>query len=291
MFWFLGQEACGIIAPWSGMESTPLALEGKAPASGPPGKSHLNSSLSVTSYLLSVLRKSPSPHFFTCSMQVTSSTYITGMLRRLKGVIGVHAQPLPGTSTRHMRVHKIIYIQCAVLSAKSYDLPTIPPLLWRPVLQPSKGGVCFSLSWIWAALWFALIKWSDIVPIPAQAWRDLVAPTFGPWEASHHAKLEPNSNVREETEAGDRLGGGDEVQYQGCRRTREADLEAPDPVQPTELWEISYCYFKPVSFGFISYTAINWNLCTEEKGHHWDNKDFLWSHLKIGILDSRNMET
>ena len=39
-----------------------------------------------------------------------------------------------------------------------------------------------------------------------------MAPTFGPWEASHHAKLEPNSNVRKETEAGDRLGGGDEVQ-------------------------------------------------------------------------------
>ena len=145
MFWFLGQEACGTIAPWPGMESTPLALEGKAPTSGPPGKSHLDSSLSVTSYSLSVLRKSPSPHSFTCSMRVTSSTSITGMLRRLKGVIGVHAQPLTGTSTRHMRVHKIIYIQCAILSAKSYDLPTIPPAPRKTCAPPIKRWSLFLL--------------------------------------------------------------------------------------------------------------------------------------------------
>ena len=168
------------------------------------------------------------------------------------------------------------------------------PSLWRPVLHLSRGGVCFSLSWIWAALWFALTKQSDIVPNPAEAWRDLVAPTFGPLEASHHAKLEPNNNVRrlrQETGWGEGTRCTGRWQYQGRRCMREAALEAPDPVQPTELWEISYCYFKPVSCGFVCYTAINWNLCAEEKGHHWDNKDFIWSHLKIGILDSRNMET
>ena len=145
MFWFLGQEACGITAPCPGMESTPLALEGKAPTSGRPRKSHLDWSLSVTSYSLSVLRKSPSPHFFTCSMRVTSSTIITGMLRRLKGVMGVHAQLLPGTSKRHRRVHKIIYIQCAVLSAKSYDLPTIPLLPLKTCAPPIKSWNLFLL--------------------------------------------------------------------------------------------------------------------------------------------------
>ena len=57
---------------------------------------------------------------------------------------------------------------------------------------------------------------------------------------------------------------------------READLEAPDPVQPTELWEISYCYFKPVSFGFVSYTEINWNII----------KDL---NVKLEIINSENI--
>ena len=78
--------------------------------SGPPGKSHLDSSLSVTSYLLSILRKSPSAPHFICSVRVTSSTYITGMLQRPKGVVRVHAQPLPGTSKCHMRVHKALLV-------------------------------------------------------------------------------------------------------------------------------------------------------------------------------------
>ena len=29
MFWFFGQEACGILAPWPGIEPLPPALEGK----------------------------------------------------------------------------------------------------------------------------------------------------------------------------------------------------------------------------------------------------------------------
>ena len=29
MFWFFGCEACGILAPWPGIEPTPPALEGE----------------------------------------------------------------------------------------------------------------------------------------------------------------------------------------------------------------------------------------------------------------------
>ena len=39
MFWFFGPEACGILAPRTGIEPTPPALEGKVLATGPPGKS------------------------------------------------------------------------------------------------------------------------------------------------------------------------------------------------------------------------------------------------------------
>ena len=38
MFWFFGHETCGILAPWPGIEPTPLALEGKVLTTGPPGK-------------------------------------------------------------------------------------------------------------------------------------------------------------------------------------------------------------------------------------------------------------
>ena len=34
-----GHEVCGILAPGSGIEPTPFALEGKVPTAGPPGKS------------------------------------------------------------------------------------------------------------------------------------------------------------------------------------------------------------------------------------------------------------
>ena len=37
MFWFFGYKACWILAPWPGIESTPLALEGKVLTTGPPG--------------------------------------------------------------------------------------------------------------------------------------------------------------------------------------------------------------------------------------------------------------
>ena len=39
MFWFFGCEACGILVPQSGIESAPLALEGKVLTTGLPGKS------------------------------------------------------------------------------------------------------------------------------------------------------------------------------------------------------------------------------------------------------------
>ena len=39
MFWFFGLEACGILAPWPGIEPAPPALESKVPTTGPPGKS------------------------------------------------------------------------------------------------------------------------------------------------------------------------------------------------------------------------------------------------------------
>ena len=39
MFWFFGPKACGILAPWPGMEPSPHAFEGKVPTTGLPGKS------------------------------------------------------------------------------------------------------------------------------------------------------------------------------------------------------------------------------------------------------------
>ena len=39
MFWFFGHEACGILAPWPGIEPTPPALEGEVLTTGPPGES------------------------------------------------------------------------------------------------------------------------------------------------------------------------------------------------------------------------------------------------------------
>ena len=39
MFWFYGQEACGILAAQPGTEPLPSALESKVLTTGPPGKS------------------------------------------------------------------------------------------------------------------------------------------------------------------------------------------------------------------------------------------------------------
>ena len=39
MFWFSGQEAYGVLAPWPGIEPTLPALEGKVLTTGPPGAS------------------------------------------------------------------------------------------------------------------------------------------------------------------------------------------------------------------------------------------------------------
>ena len=38
-FWFFGQQACGILAPWPGIKPTLPALKGKVSTTGPPGKS------------------------------------------------------------------------------------------------------------------------------------------------------------------------------------------------------------------------------------------------------------
>ena len=38
MFWCFGREARRILAPWSGIEPTPPALEGEVLTTGPPGK-------------------------------------------------------------------------------------------------------------------------------------------------------------------------------------------------------------------------------------------------------------
>ena len=38
-FVFFGQEACGVLALWPGIEPAPPALEGKVLTTGPPGKS------------------------------------------------------------------------------------------------------------------------------------------------------------------------------------------------------------------------------------------------------------
>ena len=43
MFWFFGHKACGILAPWPGIEPAPSALEGKVLTTGPPGKSGFQS--------------------------------------------------------------------------------------------------------------------------------------------------------------------------------------------------------------------------------------------------------
>ena len=38
MFWFFGWEACGVFAPWPGIEPVTPELEGKVLTAGPPGK-------------------------------------------------------------------------------------------------------------------------------------------------------------------------------------------------------------------------------------------------------------
>ena len=39
MLWFFGCEACGILAPWPGIQATTPMLEGEVLTAGPPGKS------------------------------------------------------------------------------------------------------------------------------------------------------------------------------------------------------------------------------------------------------------
>ena len=39
LFRFFGLQACSVLAPWSGIKSTPPALEGEVLTTGPPGKS------------------------------------------------------------------------------------------------------------------------------------------------------------------------------------------------------------------------------------------------------------
>ena len=38
MFWFFGHNACGILVPWPGMETSPQSLNGEVLTIGPPGK-------------------------------------------------------------------------------------------------------------------------------------------------------------------------------------------------------------------------------------------------------------
>ena len=49
MFWFFGQEACGILVPQPGLEPTAPALEGKVLTTRPPGKSLIKNPLSFHS--------------------------------------------------------------------------------------------------------------------------------------------------------------------------------------------------------------------------------------------------
>ena len=39
MFWYSVRKVCGILAPWPGIEPTPIALEGEILTTGAPGKS------------------------------------------------------------------------------------------------------------------------------------------------------------------------------------------------------------------------------------------------------------
>ena len=41
LFYFFVQEACGILAPWAGIEPISIALEDEVLTTGPPGKSAL----------------------------------------------------------------------------------------------------------------------------------------------------------------------------------------------------------------------------------------------------------
>ena len=56
MFWLLGYEAYGILAPWLGIEPVSLALEGRVPAIQLLGKSPLkNFSLSNVAGIILVI--------------------------------------------------------------------------------------------------------------------------------------------------------------------------------------------------------------------------------------------
>ena len=61
MFWFFGHEACGILAPWPGIEPTPPALEGEVLTTGLPGKSPERRHFGPSPKIYSIA--SPAPHF------------------------------------------------------------------------------------------------------------------------------------------------------------------------------------------------------------------------------------
>ena len=48
VYGFFGHKACGILAPWPGIEPTPPPVKGEVPTTGPPGKSH-------TSFLFKIM--------------------------------------------------------------------------------------------------------------------------------------------------------------------------------------------------------------------------------------------
>ena len=51
MFWFFGRWACGILAPWPGIEPAPSALESEVLTTGPPGKSPISAFLLMEGFV------------------------------------------------------------------------------------------------------------------------------------------------------------------------------------------------------------------------------------------------
>ena len=96
MCWFSGCKACGILAPQSGMESKPPALEGKVLTTGLPGKSHatLNSEyhllcarplLDARKTAADKMEKTPCPHGAYILVREVGSEQITLQLSRVSG--------------------------------------------------------------------------------------------------------------------------------------------------------------------------------------------------------------
>ena len=68
MFWFFGQEACGILIPQPGLEPEARALEGQVLTTRPPGKSLIKNPLLFHSFSGGSVVKNP------LAMQETESS-------------------------------------------------------------------------------------------------------------------------------------------------------------------------------------------------------------------------